>query len=65
MPRRLATRFVQQMPLTILAPPVPPIAFRIQLVWHERTHADPGARFFRSVVLAAVRSSRGGPKASA
>jgi hypothetical protein len=26
----------------------------IVLVWHERTHADPGARAFRELVLEAV-----------
>jgi DNA-binding transcriptional LysR family regulator len=61
MPRRLATMFVQQMPLTILSLPVPPIPFRIHLLWHERTDADDGARFFRSVVVAAVRSKRARP----
>jgi len=57
MPRRLAGMFVRQMPLRAVALPVAPIPFRIQLVWHERTHADAGARFFRSLVLAAIRSA--------
>jgi len=30
-------------------------AMRISLVWHERTDGDPGARFFRKVVVDAVR----------
>ena len=56
MPRRMATVFLRQMPLMTVALPVPPLPFRIQLVWHERTHADAGARFFRSVFVAAVQS---------
>ena len=58
MPRRMAAVFLRQMPLSTVALPVPPLPFRIQLVWHERTHTDAGARFFRSVVLAAVQSRR-------
>jgi DNA-binding transcriptional LysR family regulator len=58
MPRRLATRFVRQLPLVIAEPPVAPITFRIQLVWHERTDADEGSRMFRTLVINAVR--RGG-----
>ena len=56
MPRRMAAVFLRQMPLSTVALPVPPVPFRIQLVWHERTHTDAGARFFRSVILASVQS---------
>lgn len=59
MPRRMAAMFLRQMPLKAVSLPVPSLPFHIQLLWHERTHADPGAQFFRSLVLAAVRSSRG------
>jgi DNA-binding transcriptional LysR family regulator len=55
MPRRMADVFLRQMPLMTVAMPLPPIRFRIQLSWHERTHTDPGARFFRSLVTAAVQ----------
>jgi hypothetical protein len=43
------------MPLMTVALPVPSLPFRLQLVWHERTHADPGAACFRSLVVAAVK----------
>jgi DNA-binding transcriptional LysR family regulator len=56
MPRRMAAVFLRQMPLSTVALPVPPVPFRIQLVWHERTHTDAGARFFRSVILASLQS---------
>ena len=55
MPRRMATVFLRQMPLATVKMPVPSLSFRIQLVWHERTHADAGARFLRELVLAALR----------
>jgi DNA-binding transcriptional LysR family regulator len=58
MPRRMATIFLRQLPLVTVKMPVPPISFRMQLVWHERTHADAGARFFRSLVLTALRTPR-------
>jgi DNA-binding transcriptional LysR family regulator len=56
MPRRMATVFLRQMPLATVKMPVPSLSFRIQLVWHERTHSDAGARVFRSLVLAALRT---------
>jgi DNA-binding transcriptional LysR family regulator len=55
MPRRMATVFSRQMPLVTVKMPAPSLAFRMQLVWHERTRADAGARFFRSLVLVALR----------
>jgi len=55
MPRRLAERFVRQLPLEVVEMPIPPMRFPMQLHWHERTDADPGARFFRSIVADALR----------
>ena len=56
MPRRMAAAFLRQMPLIAVAMPVPAVRFRIQLVWHARTHKDAGAEFFRALILAAVRT---------
>ena len=56
MPRRMAAAFLRQMPLITVAMPVPAVRFRIQLVWHERTYQDAGAEFFRTLILAAVRT---------
>ena len=58
MPRRMAAVFLRQMPLTSVAMPVPAVKFRIQLLWHERTHLDAGAQFFRSLITAAVQDER-------
>jgi DNA-binding transcriptional LysR family regulator len=58
MPRRMAGVFLWQMLLTSVAMPVPAVKFRIQLLWHERTHQDAGARFFRSLIVAAVQDGR-------
>jgi DNA-binding transcriptional LysR family regulator len=56
MPRRMAAVFLRQMPLTAIAMPVPAVQFRIQLVWHERTHRDAGAQLLRALILGAVRT---------
>lgn len=55
MPRRLADALARIAPLAVVEPPVPAMVFRMQLVWHERTHLDEGARCFREVVIAALR----------
>jgi len=56
MPRRMATVFLRQMPLIVVAMPIPAVRFQIQLVWHERTDRDAGAQFFRAQILAAVQA---------
>jgi DNA-binding transcriptional LysR family regulator len=61
MPRRMASVFLRQMPLTSVAMPVPAVRFRIQLLWHERTNQDAGARFFRTLIAAAVQDKRSRP----
>jgi DNA-binding transcriptional LysR family regulator len=64
MPRRMAAAFLRQMPLITVAMPVPAMRFRIQLWWHERTHIDEGARFFRSLIGAAVQKGSKSAKPS-
>lgn len=54
MPRRLADLFVRQLPLVVPTSPLPGLTFRMQLHWHERTHADPGGQLFRALVAAAA-----------
>jgi DNA-binding transcriptional LysR family regulator len=56
MPRRMALSFLRQMPLITVEMPVPAVRFRIQLVWHERTHKDTGAEVFRELILDSVRT---------
>lgn len=52
--RRVAEAFARMLPLRILEPPVRLPPFLTQLVWHERTHADPAHRWFRACVEATV-----------
>jgi DNA-binding transcriptional LysR family regulator len=58
MPRRLAERFRGALPLAVLELPAPPLRFDMQLLWHERTHADPGSRHFRELVLRSLAPRR-------
>ena len=50
----------KQRPLRLraLSTALPPHATRFALSWHERTHADPAARAFRSLVRRAVVGDR-------
>ena len=57
MPRRMAAAFLRQMPLTVVAVPVPAVRFRIQLLWHARTHPGRG----RAVLPVADCRSRPAP----
>ncbi|PCC73548.1 DNA-binding transcriptional regulator, LysR family [Nannocystis exedens] len=58
LPRRVAEALAPALPLTPLMVPGPPMAFSIDLVWHDRTHLDAGARAFRELVSAALASPR-------
>lgn len=50
-PRRVAERIAPMAELAIVEPPVPSFRFRIHLLWHERTHADPVLALFREIAL--------------
>lgn len=64
MPLRLATKFLRELPLEIVRPPIEPMTFRMQLLWHERTHADPAASFFRDLIVRSVRARRSARRGS-
>lgn len=56
LPRLLAEALCQHLPLRILELPVSPPSMQMQLIWHECTDADEGARCFREIILEAVRA---------
>lgn len=58
LPSRLADLFVQQLNLVILPPPLEIARVSVHMIWHERTHHDPGHRWFRDQ-LAMVAQSLG------
>lgn len=53
-PRRLALTFARSFPLEIHEPPLPIAPFTLEMLWHERYDADPGHRWLRERVQAAV-----------
>ena len=55
LPSRAARALCRSLPIKIAAATFPLPSMSISLTWHERTDADPGARFFRELVIAAVR----------
>jgi len=57
LPERLATLFCNLVPLKIVPVSFPLPRVPMVMVWHERTDADPGARFFRQLVQEAVKGS--------
>ena len=54
-PHRLAETLVAALPIKIVPTTFPLPAMRMSLVWHDRSDRDPGARFFRKLVVDAVR----------
>jgi len=50
MPRRVAEHLARHLPLRVAHISAPPMRIQLQLVWHARTHEDPGARTFRSLI---------------
>ncbi len=55
-PRRLAEALASSLPIRIVRGPLARVGFAIGMTWHERTHADPGARCLRDVVRAALKA---------
>lgn len=53
--RRLAETYARVLPLALREPPLSLPARSAQMVWHERTEADEGARFFRALVREVAR----------
>lgn len=58
-PRRAGEAFVEMLPLRFLETTFTVRPMPMSLVWHERTHADPGAKYFRDLVLEATAIRRG------
>lgn len=59
LPGRMADLVCRYFPLTRLATTFPLPKMGMSLVWHERTDADPGARYFRDLVVEAVTAAHG------
>lgn len=55
MPMRVAVQLAKHLPLRVAKIPAPAMPIEMQLVWHARTHEDPGAKLFRALVADAFR----------
>ncbi|MBZ4421343.1 LysR family transcriptional regulator [Myxococcus sp. RHSTA-1-4] len=55
MPARTAEVLCAMLPLKRLELTPSPGSMVMALIWHSRTHADPGSRFFRELVIDALR----------
>ncbi len=59
-PDRVADLCTRLLPLKRVTPTFPMPRLTTVMVWHERTDADPGARFFRDLVAETVRGRSSG-----
>jgi DNA-binding transcriptional LysR family regulator len=53
---RLAHLYAGFLPLVVRWPPIKLAPRPVQMLWHQRTDRDPGARFFRQLVVETSRS---------
>jgi len=54
-PARSARPFLDHSALILLSPPVELQPFSYRAIWHERTHRDAGARWFRQILAESCR----------
>ena len=55
LPRRLAERFRTMLPVQVVPLPDASLQYQQHLIWHERTHRDPGSLAFRELVSEVMR----------
>lgn len=51
LPRRLAQRMAQMLPLAVLELPLQTDSFVLSMIWHERTHSDPAHTWLRQQIV--------------
>ncbi|MEZ4451915.1 MAG: LysR family transcriptional regulator [Nannocystaceae bacterium] len=59
MPRSLAETLAPHWPVALFSPPLPRVAYTVELVWSRHVDAEPGHRWFRGLVLEAARALGG------
>ncbi len=60
LPERVARRFAEAFPLTVVPVELPHEPLRVQQLWHPHRQQDPAHRWLREQVLAAARASPAG-----
>ncbi|HEU4535555.1 MAG TPA: LysR family transcriptional regulator [Polyangiaceae bacterium] len=61
-PRELVGPLVERFELAVLDPPLAIPEVQVAALWHERYHADPAHRFFRTLVRGEIEAALGGTK---
>lgn len=56
LPRSAARAFERSWPVVVFTPPVPPVRYTVHMIWSRHLDADPGHRWLRAQVLAAVHA---------
>lgn len=56
LPLRAAEALGGPLGMTMLRPPVSPSPFGYRIVWHPRTHDDPGCKWFRQLCMESVKN---------
>lgn len=56
-PRRVAERFAQVLPIKIMPVPIKLDSYDVLLLWHERAHEDAGNRWLRQTIAALFHST--------
>ncbi len=64
LPSRAAEVLCRILPIKIASATFPLPSMGISITWHERTDADPGERYFRRLVVDAVRGSDAGRRSA-
>jgi DNA-binding transcriptional LysR family regulator len=59
MPRRAAEKLAERLPLRVVRIPSPAMWMQLALIWHPRTHEDPGASHFRRLIIEALKEPPG------
>jgi hypothetical protein len=66
LPRRVSEALCQLLPVRFVELPAGAPRFPLGMLWHERTHHDPAARYLRELVVRAVAAAApSAPKRSA
>ncbi len=51
LPEKVARRFARFLDIEVFAPSLPLRPFKIEMMWHDRTHSHPLQRWFRELVI--------------
>lgn len=62
LPERIARLYETELPIVILSPPIEIPGFTVNMVWHERTQADPAQVWIRKVLREVAKATTTRPR---